>query len=121
MTILAQIDKVSPSFLHQAALLFVAVLAGAASVAAILGTFMRKKRELYPQPLEVRGTTEYVTANMCSTQHGEIDRRLNDHTHQLETLWTTMREEDEKTRSELRRCFQDIERSLGRIEGKLNT
>jgi hypothetical protein len=37
----------------------------------------------------------------------------------IDDLWTTMRQEDEAIRIEVRKCFQDIERALGRIEGQL--
>jgi hypothetical protein len=58
---------------------------------------------------------------MCEEKHSTIDRRLKSHDEQLQNLWQTMREEDEKTRQMLNRTFQEVERSLGRIEGKLDS
>jgi len=69
-----------------------------------------------PTPLPV--TKVYPTATLRDlNDHG---RRLDDHDKQLNSLWTTMREEDKQIRAEQAAQYQSISLALGRIEGKLS-
>jgi hypothetical protein len=146
--ILAQIDKVSPTFLHQAALLFIGVLGGAASVAAIAGVVLKKRRLIEPQPLEVRPSAEYVTTAFCSQRHEQTSRGLMEVTEQVRRLWERLERDKESfevsartrsagiynkideirkeladanttTREEMSKGFRDVERALGRLEGEI--
>jgi hypothetical protein len=118
--ILAQIDKVQPAFLHQAVLLLCGILGGAASVAAIVGLILKRRRIIEPQPLEVKPAAEYVTKEFCADRHTETKKRLDEMSKQVDALWSTMRSENTAIRGEMTRAFQDIERALGRIEGKID-
>lgn len=118
---LAQIDKVQPGFLHQAALLLIGVLGGGAAVATIAGLFVKRKRQVEPQPLEVKASAEYVTEDQCRERRGEMAARIKALEAQAENLWSTMRRENTDIRAEMAQTFKDIERALGRIEGKLGT
>ena len=71
------------------------------------------------QKRDITITDQWVTHAACSASHLEIQRRLASTESHVTQIWETMRKEDEATRAEVRRCFQDIERALGRIEGQL--
>ena len=81
-----------------------------------LATLIRGQRA---QKRDVTITDQFVTHAVCDASHREIINRLTRNESSLASAWETMRREDETTRSEVRKCFQDIERALGRIEGRL--
>jgi hypothetical protein len=119
-----QIQNVEPGFLKQSMLLVMGLLAGAGAVMSIVSA-RNKRREVrmdppLPQPLEVKPVSKYVTREDCVVSHGDFMRRLEGHDHEIEQLWTVLRRENTEIRQEMRKCFADIERSLGRIEGKLD-
>jgi hypothetical protein len=120
VVVFAQVNEVDASFLKQAVLLVIGLLGGAASVMAIAGYFRRNKRVIEPQPFEVKEAPEFVTAGVCLEHKEAIERRLGQHDRQIEELWTTMRAEDAAIRALMAKSLADIERSLGRIEGKLD-
>jgi hypothetical protein len=53
-------------------------------------------------------------------RHSEVDRRLGEHDRQIADLWVTMRNEIQRIESSNSAQYKEIERSLGRIEGKLD-
>jgi len=110
----------SPMALWQfvgAVALFASIAGNVASVVAAKG---RKERVgIEPQPLEVRGVSPWVTEQQCGQMHKDMHRRLDEYGVEIRNLWGTMHKEDEKTRNMLVKALQDIERTLGRIEGKL--
>lgn len=149
MTMLGQMDKVQPTFLHQAVLLAIGLIGGAAGVASIIGVFLKKKRQIEPQPLEVRAAAEFVTRDFCARQHEEWGRRQEELGVRVERLREVMSEDktsfeanasrrsagiyqkidevrkelteaNEETRKQMVRGFQDLERAIGRLEGKLD-
>lgn len=114
-----QVDKVDPTFFHQAALLLAGLLAGGLAATGIYANMTRRKREIYPQPLDVRTVPPGISPEACANLHQEIGRRLNSHDDQITQLWNLMRNEHAAIRTEMAHGFQSIDRSLGRIEGKL--
>ena len=98
--------------------LFASIAGNIAMVASL-----RKRQDTHhidPLPLEVRGVSGAVTEANCSERHDDIRRRLDEHTNQIDRIWHTMRDEDEKTRIMIAKGLTEIERALGRIEGKLS-
>lgn len=92
----------------------------AGNVAMVLSLRTRKETRLIePNPLEVRGVSAWVTESQCGKSHHEMQRQLDSHQVEIRNIWVTMHGEDEKTRNMLIKGLQDIERALGRIEGKL--
>ena len=60
-----------------------------------------------------------VLTKTCGATHVGVDHRLGRAEKNINDLWVTMRAEDEDIRKQLTKSFQDIERSLGRIEGQI--
>lgn len=96
-------------------------LAGAVSMIAILKAIRSEPTDIRvpDQPIRTRQEDKLVTAEMCATSQHETQRRLSEHDHQIQMLWSTVRDENNAIRSEMRKGFADQERSLGRIEGAL--
>jgi hypothetical protein len=117
---LAQVDKVDPSFFHQFTLVILGLLSGLASAAAIAGALFAKRRKIEPQPLQVEEAEKFVTASACGSSHAHLIKRLDQHDEIIRDLWTTFRAENASIRHEMTKGFQDMERALGRIEGKLD-
>ena len=111
-----------PTIEHGA--LVIAIVGGVVGI--MVSRRKREVRRIEPQPFEVTGEVRTksrmpaVRTDTCNAMMGEVTRRLTDNETQIDRLWFTMREEDEKTREALNKSFHDIERSLGRIEGKLD-
>lgn len=80
-----------------------------------------KTRDITPQPLVTERAPKRFNAALAESQHIEVTRRLDDHDAELDRIWFSLREEDEKTRKELRDYVAETNLSLGRIEGKLGT
>lgn len=73
-----------------------------------------------PDPLRIEKLDKFATRDFCNVKHTDIQVRLERIDHEIGALWATVRTENENIRNEVRKGFQDIERSLGRIEGKLS-
>lgn len=113
-----QISDVPAEFIKSALVLVVGLAGGAGAVLTVAGKYRKQVRTI-EQPLEVRPSPNLLSVEGHAQTHQEVDRRLEGHDMQIDSLWKTMRREDEHTRAETRKCLQDIERALGRIEGKL--
>jgi hypothetical protein len=127
LILLAQgVDAVPASFIKNLMIVMLAALGGAGVVVGMYAVFRKKGIEPQPLGVEVEGgvqvekRTQFVPKPTCKILHNEVDRRLAEHDKSIQSLWSTMREEDERTRAQLNKSFNDIERSLGRIEGKLD-
>ncbi len=117
------IDNVPASFLKNALMCALALAVGAGGWAAWAGYCERRRRDSAPrESREPRGAgnrVPNVRKDMCDFKMGDVSRRLDDHARQIGELWEEMRAEDQKTRERLDASFQSIQRSLGKIEGKL--
>jgi len=100
---IANISEVPAEFLKSFVLLVLGLLGGGAAVWSVFG---RKKQQIEPQPLQV--------------SQPDVQRRLDRHDEEITELWKTLRKENTNIRAEMARTFQDMERSLGRIEGKID-
>ena len=115
--ILADISTVEPTHVKDVVIILLSLLTGAGVIVMIV----RKPRvSVDPQPLDVRSVDKFATRDFCTMKHAEIKAALDRHENELDALWNTVRAENESIRHELRKGFQDMERSLGRIEGKLS-
>ena len=77
---------------------------------------------MHPDPLRVQ---EYEEANVpeIEARHEEFNRRLfalDGPDGQVAQLWATLRDEDKRLEKRMNETFESIQRSLGRIEGKLD-
>ena len=117
--ILGQVDKVDPTFLHQAMLLFAGLLGGGLAATGIYSNMTRRAREIHPQPLQVQAVAASVTEEKFEAANHEISRRLDTQDKQITELWNLVRNEHVAIRAEMSHGFQSIDRALGRIEGKL--
>jgi len=91
----------------------------AASIIGIIVAFRKQQTAIEPNTIAVRKAQKRFNHDLCLTQHADIKRRLDGHDAELNTLWNTVRVEDEDIRKEMRASFGQISRSLGRIEGRL--
>lgn len=121
LTIIAQgIDNVPAPFLKNAIMCVLALAVGAGGWAAWAGYQDKRRRDAAPREPRASGTRmPNVRRDMCDFKMGDVSRRLDDHARQIGEIWEEMRAEDQKTRERLDASFQSIQRSLGKIEGKL--
>jgi hypothetical protein len=126
LTMLGQAQP-SPGFVNEAFWYGVAVLGGGASVAIMMSAFRQKEKRLVgPQPFRVEGEIKAepkgrrFSSEAYDQRNLQFDKRLDGHDEEITRLWTHITLEDEKIRKELSDSFQGIQRSLGRIEGKLD-
>lgn len=111
-TMLAQIQSANPLVLRDVLTILFAFVAAGAGVVAMLNSKKTQRRE-------VTFGEAFVTKEHCGTITTDTVNRIDRLEKSVETMWTTMRAEDESTRAEMRRSWQSIERALGRIEGQL--
>lgn len=124
---LAQIPNVDPKNLQDFVVLL-SVLVGLVAT-AVGGFIMLRKagntaaeaRVISPQPLQIESVAKLVTRDQCEALHMSLADHLARHEKSIESLWGTVRTEHTKIREEMNRAFKDIDRTLGRIEGKLET
>lgn len=104
---------------------WVSVLANLALVVGLGVSLTRKKekRIIAPQPLEVEGELKVQSkgrrfnAGEWDAKHVEIDRRLDEHGEQIESLWSTMRAEDKESRQEFGEKIDGVRKELsGKID-----
>ena len=80
-----------------------------------------KSREIVNQPIQTERVPKRFNAALAESQHEALKERVDGHEAEIDKLWFTLRDEDEKTRKETRDFVEKTSRSLGRIEGKLGT
>lgn len=116
------LNNVSGNFIKD----FFSVAGWLLAVGTAIWGFTRKTRIEQPLaatiegPVDTRKVVPLATVHDLNLLRADHDRRLTDHDRQIGELWKTMRDENESIRDEVRKGFQDMERSLGRIEGKLS-
>lgn len=97
------------------------VLAGLAFAGfGIYFGFKRRTVKIDPTPLKVSQTPKRYNHELTEQRYNEVSGRLDGHDVKFQEIWKTMRAEDAAIRMETTRCFRDIERALGRIEGKID-
>lgn len=102
-----------PAFLTNAVLLVIAVTSILANVAN-----WRKNRPVVElkQPITVEPATAVVSQEVCHAMHADQERRFTAITQDIAKLWDSSAS-IRREQAEIRASF---ERSLGRIEGKLD-
>jgi hypothetical protein len=91
------------------------------------------------QPLRTRVEPAYVTQEHCATSHLEMQRNIDSHARSIEQIWDVIRQDraDAEVHASQRSAslyktidgvkdamtagFARLERSIGRIEGKIDT
>ena len=112
MFVIAQINGVEPLHVRDFLVIGLSLLAAAGSLASLFNARRIQKREVvFPD--------QYVRKEVCAPAHEELGRRVAGFEAEARSLWDTLRTEDEAIRQEVRRCFLDLERALGRVEGEL--
>lgn len=114
--ILGQIDKVSPTFLHQAVLLFIGVIGGAAGVASVIGIFLKRKRQIEPQPFVVTEATEFMPRRECRGLHTALDQALTD----MRLVRARDAQEGNDSRKALYQQIEGVRKEMGEMERRLN-
>jgi hypothetical protein len=115
----AQLDAVPDAHLKWTLVILVVILTTGAAIVAAYASLKKRRTIVEPQPMLVEKTPKRFNAQLCEMQHTELNRRLAGHDAEINSIWTTLRSEDEQTRVELRNFSVKIIRSLGRIEGHL--
>lgn len=110
----AQLQTVEPGAIKD----FILIAGGFITIAGGIVMLLRKNK-VEPQPLRVQAEPQLVTQQQCEQNHFAVAARFAQHDHQIELLWTTMREENIAIRSELARGFKETASSLGQIVGEL--
>jgi len=111
MNVLGQLQSVDPINLKDFIIIAGVFLSNAAAIAALLRAGKTQKRE-------VSFSEQLVTKEFCTSSHQAQDRRIESVEKQATDLWNTVRSENAKIRAEISKGFQDIERAIGRIEGR---
>ena len=78
--------------------------------------------KIKPNPLRFEEIVPPANVGEIEARHEEINRRLfalDGPEGQINQLWATLRSEDAKIQNDVNEKFQAIQRSLGRIEGRL--
>jgi FtsZ-interacting cell division protein ZipA len=72
-------------------------------------------------PISVRKEAKRYNHDAIETRFVGLERQTAENTSEIETIWTTFRQEDQAIREKNAAQFERIARSLGRIEGRLGT
>ncbi len=89
---------------------------------AVYSAFGRKRVKLDDEPAaEIRKAAKRYNHDLCESRHADLDRRLDGHDAEINSLWNTVRSENEAIRLEARKTNERTFRALGRIEGRLGT
>ena len=111
---LAQVQSVTPDFLHQAALLAIGLLSGAAAAVGIYAGL--RKRKIEPQPLEVTPATRYTTAEA----HAEHTRRLDNHDADIRAIYAELKADRDKAEIHASQRSASIYREIGAVRKELS-
>ena len=98
----------------------IAIVAGAVIALIAMNRKTVVKLDDNPPP-EYRKAQKRYNHDLAESRHSEVTRQLASHDAELNSIWSTLRSEDEAIRVELRNSQEKIYRSLGRIEGRLGT
>ena len=100
------------------------ILVSVVLIAAVAYAAFRKQEPLKisdDPAVEVRKAAKRYNHDATSERFFRIEGRLDGHDAEMDELWTTMRAEDQRMRENNAERFEEIARSLCRIEGKLGT
>jgi len=86
----------------------------------LMGVLRKPNMAITPDPLRIEKLDKFATRDFCEMKHTEVRERLAKHDTDIAALWNTLRNENEAIRLEMRKGFGSMERSLGRIEGKID-
>ena len=113
----------------------------------VISLFKKSSTAITPDPLRVEKLDRFATRDFCETQHNEVSRRLDGHDSDIRAIYgeikqsraegethagqrsATLHRKIEEVRSELNvklddlraennQGFKDVERAIGRIEGR---
>ena len=98
----------------------VAIVGGFIVTLIMIGKKTPIKVDQDPVP-EFRKAAKRYNHDAIENRFGGIERQLAENTSEIETIWTTMRREDQDIREKNGERFEEIARALGRIEGRLGS
>lgn len=126
MMFLAQLQSVPAETFKWVIIILIGLLGVAYTIVRIIKAFQKKRTRIEPQPLEVRAVAKRFNYDLAEDRHMEITRRLEAHDAEIDSIWNTFRAEDTAIRAALLEArernasrFEQIAKSLGRIEGRL--
>ena len=93
-------------------------------VAVVYGSFFSGRKPVQAKidddpPITVRKAPKRYNHDATEQRFISIENRVNASEAEIDSLWNTMRAEDKATRDEFATTQARIQRSLGRIEGRL--
>jgi len=110
-----------------------ALIAVAANIAIVWGLFKRsdRRREIHPQPLEIKEATQFASkkdldqlaaARQADMKELEISARARSSAtyDKIDEIRIELTQANDATRAEMQKGFKDMERALGRLEGKID-
>ena len=134
---MAQIQNVQPTFLHQATLLLIGVLSGGAAVATIIGVFLKRRNEIHPQPLEVKEAQKFVTREHCDQVHqmtgsqmlevkaslgelrGKMERDKQEAGFSRKAIYAEIKSTNEGTRQHIEDVRKELSADINDVKDKL--
>lgn len=118
--IVAQIEQVDAGHLKLAIMLAIGLVGLIGAIVGIWAAVKPKSFAIEGQPVEVSKAPLRYNHELMTERFTQVDTHLRTHDSAIQEIWHNMRAEDNATRAQMEKCFKDIERTLGRIEGKLN-
>lgn len=112
---IAQIQNVTPGFLHQAALLAFGLLAGAAAVVGMYAAL--RKRKIEPQPLEVSAAAVHPTEKEFAARQAAVEQRLEALEAGIQDVQRVQREQIGNVHRRIDDMLTVVSRLGGVIEG----
>lgn len=121
MIIIAQanLDQVPAEPFKWILITLIGLLLVAVAIIAIIKSFSKSTTNILPDPLRTEKAAKRYNHDLGEQRYKDTLRRIESHDAEINTLWSTLREEDQATRAEMQDTFGKISRSLGRIEGRM--
>jgi hypothetical protein len=127
--------SVNPITLKDVIIIGLAILGGAGMVKNLFG---KNTTAITPDPLRIEKLDKFATRDFCEQRHSEVARRLDGHDGDIRALYAEIKtdrdaneihasersasiyEKIDEVRAEMNSGFKDMERAIGRIEGKVS-
>lgn len=116
--ILAQIDKVNPTFLHQFALVCLGLLGGVAAAVGIWAAV--RKRPISPQPLVTKEEERFATRDFVAERADEVNRRLAGHDQDIRDLYAELKRDREASEIHASQRSSAIYQEIGTVREGLS-
>jgi hypothetical protein len=129
------LSSVNPITLKDFIIIGLAILGAAGMIKNLFG---KNTTTVGPDPLRIEKLDKFATRDFCEQRHSEVSRRLDGHDKDVRALYDEIKkdrdaneihasersasiyEKIDEVRSEMNCGFKDMERAIGRIEGKVS-